>query len=103
MAQLPVQFLHDDMITKDNLKVLINTTYDLFAGSNDHHQRMKESFLSMVENGALVWSLRHFFRECDTHNWNLAIAFAEKPKEFQKALENDDILGYYATITDKKN
>ena len=98
MNQLPVQFLHSDMITKDNLKCIINTTYDMFAGNNDQHQRMRESLLGMVDNNALIWTLRHFLRECDHHNWNLAIVFAERPLEFQRALENNDLQGYYANL-----
>ena len=98
METLPIGFLHNDMITKDNLKVLINTTYDLY-GNEEHHRRMKESLISMVENGALIWAFRHFIKECDHNNWNLAIAFAENPIAFQRALDNNDILGYYGTIT----
>lgn len=102
MNQLPIDFLHNPMITKDNMKTLIHTTFDVFDTTNSH-QLMKDALLSMVDTNALIWTLQHFLRECEYQNWNLAIIFAEQPKEYKSALENNDILGYYANLNNINN
>lgn len=97
MAQLPVQFLHNDSITKDNLRCIINTTYEMFGNLREY--RMRDALLMMIDTTPLIWVLRHFLRECDHHNWNLAVVFAERPLEFKRALEQNDIQGYYANAS----
>jgi len=95
MNNLPYNFLNNDSLTKANVRLLINFTYDMFSSSNEH-DLMRQSLLGMLENIPLIWTLRHFFRECDHQGWDLAIVFAEHPYEFQNALNSGDMSGYYA-------
>jgi hypothetical protein len=98
MANLPVNILHNNIFTRDDLKLIINTTYNLYGGNDNHHQQMRHNLLFMAEHNPLIWAIQHFLRECAHQNWNLAIVFAENPQAFMNALEQNDLAGYYANI-----
>ncbi len=95
---LPFNIINNNEITRDDLKLIINTTYNLFGMNEPYHCQMRTSFLNMANNSPLIWATQYFLRECAHNNWNLAIVFAENPQAFMVALEQNDIQGYNANL-----
>lgn len=99
MSNLPFNILHNNEITREDLKLIINTTYNLFGMNNPHHSEMRTAYLNMATYSPLFWAIQHFIRECNHNDWNLAYVFdATLNRAFMEALEQNDIRGYLANL-----
>ena len=82
--------LHMELITRDELRILINETYAIFAPNDE----MRFMLMGMTTTLPLFWVISHFLNEVHYHSWNLAIVFAENPIMFKQCLENGDMRPY---------